>query len=148
MVAGLGLAVISPVLPIVFDISKRWAWYCFGVGILILGAAAGLLLVPIDAQTPVGSTILAPSNGGIITQGQNGGTNIVTQSAAGSVGDNSVVMGRDPPSATVGNRSVVIGPTDAKGNTVIGPMIVGHGACGSAGDTAIGANVGTCPKSP
>ena len=78
-VAGLGLAVISPVLGIMFpDMSKRVAWIGFIVGLLLLGAAGGLLLIPVDAQSPAGG-IVAPNNAGIITNGQTGGNNTIIQ---------------------------------------------------------------------
>jgi hypothetical protein len=52
-VAGFGLAIISLVFGIVFPkISKGWAWGGFILGILLLVGAGGLLLVPVDAQTP------------------------------------------------------------------------------------------------
>ena len=58
-----------------------------------------------------------------------------------SVGDDSVVMGN--VSGTVGHRSVVIGPTDNRGNTIINQsMAVGHNAHASPGSIAIGANAG------
>lgn len=54
------------------------------------------------------------------------------------IGDDSVVIGN--VSQSVGSRSVVIGPTDARGNTVLNsPMAVGHGATADASSIAIGA---------
>jgi hypothetical protein len=59
------------------------------------------------------------------------------------VGKDSVVMGNIPPNTRVGDGSVVIGPTDNRGNTIINtPMAVGHGAKAGPGSIAIGANAG------
>ena len=56
------------------------------------------------------------------------------------VGKESVVMGNVPKDAKVGDGSVVIGATDANGNTIIDqPMAVGHGAEAGPGSIAIGA---------
>ena len=55
-----------------------------------------------------------------------------------NVGTDSVVMG--DVSGNVGDRSVVVGPTDNKGNTILNqPMAVGHGAHAGPGSIAIGA---------
>lgn len=58
------------------------------------------------------------------------------------VGDESVVIGDVKHS--VGNKSVVIGPTDNRGNTILnqGPLAVGHGAQAGPGSIAIGTNAG------
>jgi hypothetical protein len=57
------------------------------------------------------------------------------------VGDDSVVMGNI--SGCVGHRSVVIGPTDDRGNTILNQsMAVGHNAHAGQGSIAIGANAG------
>jgi hypothetical protein len=59
------------------------------------------------------------------------------------VGKNAVVMGNVPFSAHIGNGSVVIGPTDSHGNTIINqPMAVGRGAHAGPGSIAIGAFAG------
>lgn len=59
------------------------------------------------------------------------------------VGEDSVVMGNVPPNTKVGNGSVVIGPTDNRGNTIINtPMAVGRGAKAGPGSIAIGAGAG------
>lgn len=59
------------------------------------------------------------------------------------VGKDSVVMGNVPPNTRVGDGSVVIGPTDNRGNTIINtPMAVGRGAKAGPGSIAIGANAG------
>ncbi len=58
-----------------------------------------------------------------------------------NVGDDSVVMGN--VAGTVGSRSVVIGPTDNRGNTILNqPMAVGNNAHAGPGSIAIGANAG------
>lgn len=57
------------------------------------------------------------------------------------IGDDSVVMGN--VSGKVGNRSVVIGPTDDRGNTIINqPGAYGYGAHAGPGSIAIGAYAG------
>jgi hypothetical protein len=54
------------------------------------------------------------------------------------VGEDSVVMGQ--VTGRVGHRSVVIGATDSKGNTIINqPMAVGYGAQADPTSIAIGA---------
>ena len=54
-----------------------------------------------------------------------------------AVGDDSVVIG--DVRGSVGHRSVVIGATDARGNTILNtPMAVGHGAEAGPGGIAIG----------
>ncbi len=59
------------------------------------------------------------------------------------IGKESVVMGKVPASLNVGDRSVVIGPTDGRGNTIINtPMAVGYGAKADPGSIAIGAYAG------
>jgi hypothetical protein len=59
------------------------------------------------------------------------------------VGNDSVVMGNVPPTARVGDRSVVIGATDANGNTILTrPMTVGHNAHGGPNSIVIGADAG------
>jgi hypothetical protein len=59
-----------------------------------------------------------------------------------TVGNDSVVMGQVSPSARVGDRSVVIGATDAHGNTILAPMVVGHNAHGGPNSVVIGADAG------
>lgn len=55
-----------------------------------------------------------------------------------NVGKDSVVMG--DVSGNVGDRSVVVGPTDNKGNVILNkPMAVGHNAHAGPGSIAIGA---------
>jgi hypothetical protein len=57
------------------------------------------------------------------------------------VGKDSVVIG--DVSGNVGNGSVVVGPTDSRGNTIINtPMAVGRGAYAGPGSIAIGAGAG------
>jgi len=64
--------------------------------------------------------------------------------ASQTVGDDSVVMGRVSPNARVGDRSVVIGATDAHGNTILNqPMVVGHNAHGGPNSIVIGADAGS-----
>jgi len=80
--AGIALAVMGPALPFMFPkLSKGSAWGIFSSGLLLLAAAGGLLLLPVDAQTstPGPGNITAPNNTGIITNGQSGGTNTVIQ---------------------------------------------------------------------
>jgi hypothetical protein len=56
------------------------------------------------------------------------------------IGNESVVMGKVSESMNVGDRSVVIGATDSRGNTIINtPMAVGYGAKAGPGCIAIGA---------
>lgn len=56
------------------------------------------------------------------------------------VGKDSVVIGNVPPNIQVGDGSVIIGATDARGNTIINtPMAVGRGAHAGPGSIAIGA---------
>jgi hypothetical protein len=58
-----------------------------------------------------------------------------------TVGIDSVVIGN--VSGDVGNGSVVIGPTDNRGNTIINtPMAVGRGAFAGPGSISIGAGAG------
>ena len=60
-----------------------------------------------------------------------------------TVGDDSVVMGNVPPGTKVGKGSVVIGPTDNRGNTILNtPMAVGRDARAGPGSIAIGAGAG------
>ncbi|MCH8839195.1 MAG: hypothetical protein IH831_00675 [Planctomycetes bacterium] len=64
-----------------------------------------------------------------------------------NVGHFSVVMGN--VTGNVGNGSVVIGPTDDRGNTIINtPMAVGRGASAGPGSIAIGAgaHAGVSPQ--
>lgn len=59
------------------------------------------------------------------------------------VGKDSVVIGNVPPDTKIGEGSIVIGPTDNKGNTIINtPMAVGRGAKAGPGSIAIGAGAG------
>ena len=56
------------------------------------------------------------------------------------VGKDSVVMGNVSPDSSVGDRSVVVGATDERGNTILNkPMAVGHGAKAGPDSIAIGA---------
>ena len=65
------------------------------------------------------------------------------------VGSDSVVIGQVPPNAKVGDRSVVIGSTDSRGNTILNqPMAIGNGACAGPGSIAIGAGAGAGACSP
>ena len=58
-----------------------------------------------------------------------------------NVGDDSVVMGN--VSGNVGNRSVVVGPTDNKGNTILNqPGAFGYNAHAGPDSIAIGAHAG------
>ena len=60
-----------------------------------------------------------------------------------NVGDDAVVMGSVPSATKVGNGSVVIGPTDTGGNTIINqPMAIGHNAHAGPNSIAIGAGAG------
>lgn len=60
-----------------------------------------------------------------------------------AVGNDSVVMGLVSSNAQVGDRSVVIGATDAHGNTILNqPMVVGHDAHGGPNSIVIGADAG------
>jgi len=64
-----------------------------------------------------------------------------------TVGTESVVMGQIQPNARIGDRSVVIGPTDTHGNVILNqPMIVGHNAHGGPGDLVIGADAGSASQ--
>lgn len=55
-------------------------------------------------------------------------------------GNDSVIIGNVPAWVEVGDRSVVIGPTDAHGNTIINtPGAIGYGASAEQGSIAIGA---------
>jgi len=55
-------------------------------------------------------------------------------------GKDSVVIGNVPPNSEVGEGSVVIGATDANGNTIINqPMAVGRGAKAGKNSISIGA---------
>ena len=59
------------------------------------------------------------------------------------IGKDSVVIGNVPSNIQVGDGSVVIGPTDSRGNTIINqPMAVGRGAQAGLGSIAIGAFAG------
>jgi hypothetical protein len=54
------------------------------------------------------------------------------------VGKDSVVMGDVSGRSDVGDRSVVIGPTDTRGNTILNKsMAVGHGAKAGEGSVAM-----------
>ena len=56
------------------------------------------------------------------------------------IGKDSVVIGNVPADAQVGEGCVIIGATDARGNTIINtPMAVGRGAYAGPGSIAIGA---------
>jgi hypothetical protein len=68
---------------------------------------------------------------------------------APQVGDDSVVYGRVSPNLRVGSRSVVVGATDANGNTILNqPMAVGAGAYAGPGSIAIGAGAGAGMRPP
>jgi len=58
-----------------------------------------------------------------------------------SVGTDSVAMGNIPDGSKIGDRSVVVGPTDNKGNTILnqGGLAVGNGAKADSSGIAIGA---------
>jgi len=56
------------------------------------------------------------------------------------IGKDSVVMGNVPQNIEVGEGCVVIGPTDARGNTIINqPMAIGRNAQAGTNSIAIGA---------
>ena len=56
------------------------------------------------------------------------------------IGKDAVVMGNVSPDTEVGDGSVVVGPTDANGNTIINqPMAVGRNAQAGPQSIAIGA---------
>lgn len=58
-------------------------------------------------------------------------------------GKHSVVIGNVPCTSNIGEGSVVIGPTDSHGNTILNkPMAVGYGAKAGPGSIAIGAFAG------
>ena len=70
-----------------------------------------------------------------------------TNMAEDDIGDDSVVIGK--VNRKVGNRSVVIGPTDDHGNTIIrGPLAAGYKARAEKNSIAIGAyaNAGSDEK--
>jgi hypothetical protein len=58
------------------------------------------------------------------------------------VGKDSVVYGN--VNGEIGDRSVVVGPTDDRGNTILnkGPLAIGHGAYAGPDSIAIGAGAG------
>ncbi len=57
------------------------------------------------------------------------------------IGEDSVVVGNVAPDTNIGDRSVVIGPTDENGNTIINkPMAIGYGAKAGPNSIAIGAH--------
>jgi hypothetical protein len=57
------------------------------------------------------------------------------------VGKDSVVYGNIPHNSEIGDGSVVVGATDARGNTIFNTsMAVGRGAFAGPGSIAIGAN--------
>jgi hypothetical protein len=58
------------------------------------------------------------------------------------IGKDAVVMGNVSPDTEVGDGSVVIGPIDAQGNTIIQPMAVGRNAQAGPQSIAIGASAG------
>ena len=59
------------------------------------------------------------------------------------VGDMSVVMGKIPAGSRIGYGSVVLGPTDDRGNCIYTqPMTVGYAAKGDPGSIVIGAFAG------
>lgn len=79
-IASLALGIISLVLPAIMPHPrKRWAWTGGIVGLLLLAVAGGTLLLPSSDAQPADSSIVAPGNSGIITQGQTGGTNVILQ---------------------------------------------------------------------
>ena len=56
------------------------------------------------------------------------------------IGKDTVVIGKVPAGTSVGDRSVVIGPTDGRGNVKLNKtMAVGYGANAGPGSVAIGA---------
>ena len=59
-----------------------------------------------------------------------------------AVGKDSVVVGNIPDGSKIGDSSVVVGPTDANGNTILnkGGMAIGKGAKADATSIAIGEN--------
>ena len=64
-----------------------------------------------------------------------------------NVGEDSVVIGN--VYGNVGDRSVVVGSTDNRGNTILNqPMAVGYNAHAGPGSIAIGANVGAGTSIP
>ena len=90
-----------------------WGWVLWGSSAVLLICAIGL-----------GFSYWSSSGTGRIT-----------------VGNESVVIGN--VTGNVGDKSVVIGSTDDKGNTVLNtPMAVGSGAHTDGGSIAIGANAG------
>lgn len=103
---------------------------------------------PTEAQTPAADRFVQQDNQGAPNIGVFGNGNKINLNddrlpavpPSPKYGSHSVVIGHVPSGLSVGKDSVVIGPTDANGNTIIGPMIVGHGAHGCPGDTVIGSN--------
>jgi len=70
-------------------------------------------------------------------------SNVIQEDTAMKVGKDSVVMGNVPANLEVGDGSVVVGATDANGNTILNqPMAVGRNARSGPGSIAIGANAG------
>jgi internalin A len=60
------------------------------------------------------------------------------------IGDDSVVYGKIPPNLKVGNRSTVVFPTDANGNTIIDrSTAIGYGAQAGEHSISIGAFAGS-----
>jgi hypothetical protein len=65
------------------------------------------------------------------------------------IGKNSVVIGKVPSNLSIGEGSVVVGPTDDRGNTILNqPMAVGFGAKAGLNSISIGAFAGSGLKSP
>ncbi|MCP5374936.1 MAG: hypothetical protein H6743_02430 [Rickettsiaceae bacterium] len=63
------------------------------------------------------------------------------------VGKDTVIIGSVPQNLKAGNGSVIIGQTDANGNTILnGSMAVGRGAKAGAGSIAIGAEAAANTK--
>ncbi len=60
------------------------------------------------------------------------------------IGKDSVVYGKAPSDLNVGDRSVVVGATDSRGNTILNaPMAVGYAAKAGPCSIAIGAYAGS-----
>ena len=145
-IAGLALALVFPVLPFMSArVNKAVVWSGCVLGLLLVGLSAGLLFMPVDAQTP--PTVQQSNTGAPNINASGNGNQFYLAPSQPRVGDDSVVVG-PMPLGGVGNRSTVVGPVDGSTNTIFNRGGTAIGAGASAAPTGIAIGTGASAVAP
>lgn len=147
-IAGIAISVISAAALVALpQMHRKWGFAGLAVGILLMGVAGGVLLLPAGAQSPSvqqnnqgAPNLNVPGNGNQFNFG-------VAPSQTEDPHDNTYYGNNPPPGGLKGHDNTVVGPTDNNGNVIIpGGTTAGSGACGDPTSIVIGSHAGNCSR--